>query len=63
MIQAVRDEVDLPLIVGGGIRSARQADEALRAGADLLVVGNHLEEHPEFLPELMSVVRGHQVIR
>lgn len=62
LIRAVRDEVDLPLVVGGGIRTVLQAETALHAGADLLVVGNHLEENPEFLPELAGVVKGARVV-
>ncbi|WP_420457921.1 geranylgeranylglyceryl/heptaprenylglyceryl phosphate synthase [Neolewinella sp.] len=58
MIRAVRAEVDLPLIVGGGIRSVEQAQQALRAGADLLVVGNGLERDAGWLPELAGVVHG-----
>ncbi|MEL7220981.1 MAG: geranylgeranylglyceryl/heptaprenylglyceryl phosphate synthase [Bacteroidota bacterium] len=62
MISGVRKEVeDLPLIVGGGIRSAEQASLALRAGADCIVVGNSLEENPEMLHELVAVVKHFQV--
>ena len=49
---------DLPLIVGGGIRSQQQAAAALEAGADCIVVGNSLEEQPELLPELAATVKG-----
>lgn len=59
MIKAVRAEIDdLPLIVGGGIRSQEQAAAALEAGADCIVVGNSLEEQPELLPSLAAVVKG-----
>ncbi|MCP9234827.1 geranylgeranylglyceryl/heptaprenylglyceryl phosphate synthase [Lewinella sp. JB7] len=58
MIRAVRAEVDLPLIVGGGIRSPERARQALNAGADLIVVGNGLERDAHWLPELAEVVRG-----
>lgn len=46
-IQTVSTGLSIPLIVGGGIRSIQQIDTALQAGADLLVVGNHFEAHPE----------------
>lgn len=45
-IQAVADLIQLPLIVGGGICSTSQIDTALCAGADVIVVGNHFEQHP-----------------
>lgn len=62
MIKGVRKEIgDMPLIVGGGIRTAEHAAQAYSAGADLIVVGNSLEEHPELLPELTAVVRQQKV--
>ncbi len=58
MIRAVSEETSIPLIVGGGIRSAEQASEAYSAGADLIVVGNALEKTPEFLSRLGEVKRS-----
>lgn len=50
LIRRVRQSVACPLIVGGGIRTARQAESAWQAGADIVVVGNHLETSPDDLP-------------
>ncbi len=58
LINAVREAVDLPLIVGGGIDSVEKAAAALSAGADLIVVGNAIERDPAFLAELSAVVAG-----
>jgi putative glycerol-1-phosphate prenyltransferase len=58
VIRAVREEVDLPVVVGGGIRSEQAAREALRAGADLIVVGTALENDPEWLHRLSHEVHG-----
>lgn len=44
MIAAVRQTVDLPIIVGGGVRNADAARELWNAGADIVVVGNALEQ-------------------
>src|SRR5262249_14932797 len=44
MIAAVRKELSLPLIVGGGIKTAERALEACNAGADVIVVGNSIEK-------------------
>ncbi len=60
MIKAVRDAVDLPLIVGGGINTPERAAAALQAGADLIVVGNSLEKDPSLLPELVAVVESYR---
>ncbi len=49
MIQAVRQSVATPLIVGGGIRHEDQAREAFMAGADLVVIGTAIEENPDML--------------
>jgi phosphoglycerol geranylgeranyltransferase len=59
MVQAVKDMVSIPLIVGGGIRTGRQAKEIVEAGADILVTGNITEKSsPEgHLKELISNVR------
>ncbi len=57
MITAVRAAVELPIIVGGGIRTGEKAYEAFKAGADMIVVGNGIEEDPDLLPQLSTVVR------
>ena len=49
IIKAVREAVSVTLIVGGGIRTPEAMNAAYRAGADIVVIGNHFEEHPEEL--------------
>jgi putative glycerol-1-phosphate prenyltransferase len=51
-IKAVKEATELPLIVGGGITEATQAEQAWKAGADILVVGNALEKEGAFADEL-----------
>jgi len=57
MIQAVSRVVDIPLIVGGGIRSADEAAERISAGASFIVTGNVLEQQTDdkFLQHLGQV--------
>jgi phosphoglycerol geranylgeranyltransferase len=43
MVRMVRSQVDIPIIVGGGIRDATTAKAKLKAGADILVTGNMLQ--------------------
>ena len=50
MIKAIRDEIDIPLIVGGGLRTPEQVNAAWNAGADMVVVGNALENDIDKLP-------------
>jgi phosphoglycerol geranylgeranyltransferase len=56
MISAVRKAVNVPLIVGGGINTARKAITALEAGADLIVIGNALEKDPDLLTEVSEKI-------
>ena len=54
-IKAVRKMISIPLIVGGGIRSAAQIEAAFTAGADIVVIGTAIEKDVEFLNDLKSV--------
>jgi phosphoglycerol geranylgeranyltransferase len=53
LISAVKNEVEVPIIVGGGIKTKEDATAVFAAGADVVVVGNKLEDNPEFLGELI----------
>ena len=44
IIKAVKKEVSIPLIVGGGIKTEKQKQEAYIAGADMVVMGTVFEE-------------------
>lgn len=44
MIRLVKKYVDIPLIVGGGIRSGDDAAKVVEAGADIIVTGTVAEE-------------------
>lgn len=44
IISEVKDVLSIPLIVGGGIRSAFQKKEAYQAGADMIVMGTAYEQ-------------------
>ena len=52
IISRVKQELDIPLIVGGGIRSIVQLDHAFNAGAELVVIGTAFEEDESFFDEL-----------
>ena len=56
MINAVKQHINIPLTVGGGIRSAEHAEAVCQAGADVIVVGNVLEKEPELLMEISLAV-------
>jgi len=47
MVAAVRKNVDLPIILGGGIKTPEVAMQKAKAGADFIVTGNVLEDNPD----------------
>lgn len=49
-IRMVRENITVPLVVGGGITSVEQMCLAFRAGANIVVIGNHFERYPNELP-------------
>ena len=60
VIKAVRAKTSVTLIVGGGIRTPEAMNAAYAAGADIVVIGNHFESHPE---ELKSFVHRTSSLR
>ena len=56
MVKAIREKISTPLIVGGGLKSKTQITERCAAGADMIVIGNILEETPGLLPEFSEAV-------
>ena len=57
MIKAVKSEVNLPLIVGGGIKTIEGVESAYNAGADVVVIGNKIEEDINFLLDLKNTFK------
>lgn len=52
MVRSVKQNINLPLIVGGGIRTPEVAYEIWEAGADIITIGNAAETHPELILEM-----------
>ena len=57
IIKAVRAHTSIKLIVGGGIRTPEAMQSAYDAGADMVVIGNHFEDHPEELERFCRNVK------
>jgi len=58
MIKMVRGSINIPLIVGGGIRTPENAAQCARAGADVIVIGNALEKEPGLLGQFADAVHN-----
>ena len=52
MISQVKKDLDIPLIVGGGIRNKSDLHKAYHSGADLVVIGTAFEQDELFFEEL-----------
>ncbi len=62
MIAAVKKTINIPLIVGGGIKTEHDIRKAIDAGADMVVVGTALEEHPHEIGALFTAFCDHVAI-
>ena len=56
MISRVKENISVPLIVGGGIRNIEGAEKAARAGADIIVVGNAIEQDAKLIHEFAAAI-------
>lgn len=57
IISAVRQEVDIPIFTGGGIKSPKQMLQAYNAGADVVVIGSVIEQNPLKLADFADAFR------
>ena len=55
IIHAVRAQLSVPLIVGGGITTPEAMLHAFEAGADIVVIGNHFEQNPDEIDEFVRI--------
>jgi len=61
MIKAVKSNIDIPLIVGGGIRDVKTAKEKVLAGADIIVTGTTLEKEKNLKQALKDIVQAMEI--
>ncbi|MGL1887500.1 MAG: geranylgeranylglyceryl/heptaprenylglyceryl phosphate synthase [Reichenbachiella sp.] len=57
IISKVKVSVDLPIVVGGGLNTPEKIDTALKAGADIVVVGNAIEKDLHFLKTISKRIK------
>ena len=58
MIKTVKQSIDIPLIVGGGIRNVETAREKARAGADIIITGTTLEKEKNLKQALIDIIKA-----
>ncbi|MBQ2187905.1 MAG: geranylgeranylglyceryl/heptaprenylglyceryl phosphate synthase [Bacteroidales bacterium] len=56
MISKVSQMIKIPLIVGGGIKTPEMAAEAVKAGADVIVIGTAFEKEPDMLKKFAEAI-------
>jgi len=54
MISSVKKHLNIPLVIGGGIRTVEQVKSAYDAGADIVVIGNAIEKDVNFISEIAA---------
>ena len=57
IIRAVRAQLTIPLIVGGGITTPEVMLRAFEAGADVVVIGNYFEQNPDEIGNFVRIKR------
>jgi len=58
MVSAVKAQIDIPLMIGGGLRTVETIKQACKAGADIIVVGNALEQDLALLTDFYNAVKS-----
>jgi phosphoglycerol geranylgeranyltransferase len=58
MIEKVKINISIPLIVGGGISTKNHLINICKAGADLIVIGNAIEKNTTFINEASDIIHS-----
>lgn len=61
LISYVKESINLPLIVGGGITSLEELKACYDAGADIVVIGNYFEKEPARIPDFVSLAEEYSI--
>ncbi|MCU0442405.1 MAG: geranylgeranylglyceryl/heptaprenylglyceryl phosphate synthase [Bacteroidia bacterium] len=58
LIKEVKNNIHIPLFVGGGMRTPEEVKAACVAGADIVVVGNAIEKDSSLIASLVAAVKS-----
>lgn len=57
LIEKVRESIEIPLIIGGGIRTKNELEKISNTGANIVVIGTLFEENPDLIPQFYSKLK------
>ncbi|MCE5346383.1 MAG: geranylgeranylglyceryl/heptaprenylglyceryl phosphate synthase [Bacteroidales bacterium] len=55
IVKAVRENISIPIAVGGGIKKKKEIEDIYKAGADLIILGNSCEKDPGLLSDACRI--------
>jgi len=55
IISSVRENISIPIAVGGGLKDKKEIRKTFKAGADLIILGNGCEENPGLLADACKI--------
>jgi len=55
IIKAVRENISIPIAVGGGIKNKQEVEDIFNAGANLIILGNGCEKNPDLLKDACRI--------
>ncbi len=61
MIESVARQIQVPIVVGGGIKEPEKAYRNCKAGADVIVVGNAIEKDSSLIKEMADAIHSVRV--
>ncbi len=56
IIREVKKNIDIPLIIGGGINDSKTVKDICDAGADIIVVGNAFEKKSNLIRTFADII-------
>jgi len=54
IVEFIKQKLELPIIVGGGINSVQHIEKYISTKTDCIVIGNALEKNPLFLNDIKN---------
>lgn len=61
MVKGVKENISIPLIVGGGLKTSDDIKNSLSAGADIVVVGTAIENDSKILKKLVETTHAFNI--